>query len=412
MQKLLSFVTVAIAAQYVAAVPVWGQCGGINYTGSKTCDAGNTCTYVNDWYSQCLPGSVPGTTTTPTTPTSTPGSTVTSTPPPTTTGTGLDGKFKGKGKKFWGSCADPNTLNKSASVAVLKSDFGQVTPWDALESSRGSFTYSNADTLVNWAVTNGKLIRGHTLVTSHQSGILNFLPGCLRSMTRTLWQVITFTSNAAYAKQGALLQTSVIQNHISNVAGRYTGKLYGELLTSCLSAWDVVNEMFNENGSIRSSVFSNVLGESFVTIAFAAARAADSTAKLYINDYNLDSNNAKVQGLVSLVNRVNGGGTRYIDGVGTQMHLEAGGVGGVQAALTALATTGLEVAITELDIKGASASDYVAVTRACLAVPSCVAITSWGVGDVDSWRASNTPLLFDNNYRPKAAYNAVISALS
>jgi hypothetical protein len=33
---------------------------------------------------------------------------------------------------------------------------------------------------------------------------------------------------------------------------------------------------------------------------------------------------------------------------------QAGGAGGVQAALTKLATTGCDVAITELDIKGAS----------------------------------------------------------
>ncbi|KAF9001421.1 hypothetical protein BDZ89DRAFT_677479 [Hymenopellis radicata] len=124
--------------------------------------------------------------------------------------------------------------------------------------------------------------------------------------------------------------------------------------------------------------------QDFITIAFKAARAADSTAKLYINDYNMDSNNAKVQGMIALVKRINSAGT-VIDAIGTQMHLNEGGASDAQAALTALASSGVslaEVAITELDIAGTSPADYTAVVEACLAL----AITSW-----NSWRTGVTP---------------------
>ncbi|KAG8916343.1 hypothetical protein FRC02_004023, partial [Tulasnella sp. 418] len=47
-----------------AAVPLYGQCGGNNYTGETVCVSGAYCAYQNEWYSQCLPGTGGGATTT------------------------------------------------------------------------------------------------------------------------------------------------------------------------------------------------------------------------------------------------------------------------------------------------------------------------------------------------------------
>ncbi|KAL4257621.1 glycosyl hydrolase 5 (cellulase A) family protein [Pleurotus pulmonarius] len=49
----------ACIAPALAATPVWGQCGGENFTGDTTCAEGSYCQFSNQWYSQCLPGTNP-----------------------------------------------------------------------------------------------------------------------------------------------------------------------------------------------------------------------------------------------------------------------------------------------------------------------------------------------------------------
>jgi endo-1,4-beta-xylanase len=381
-----AFLLAIAPAAVLAQSPVWGQCGGSGWSGPTTCASGSTCVKSNDWYSQCIPGTGGGgggngggdnggggTT-----------------PPPSGGGSNtLDGRLKAKGKAFFGTEMDHYHLNNAQYTAIARDQFGQVThensmKWDAIEPQRNQFTFTNADRIVDWAQANGKKIRGHTLLWHSQ------LPAWVNNINdrNTL--------------------TQVIQNHVTTMVTRYKGKI---------AHWDVVNEIFAEDGSLRNSVFSRVLGEDFVGIAFRAARAADPAAKLYINDYNLDiANYAKVtRGMVDHVNKWIAAGIP-IDGIGTQAHLAAPGgwnpASGVPAALRTLAASNAkEIAITELDIANAGANDYVTVVNACVATPKCVSITVWGVDDGNSWRNDN-PLIWDAQFRPKAALNAILGALA
>ncbi|KAJ6532837.1 glycoside hydrolase, partial [Mycena vulgaris] len=135
---------------------------------------------------------------------------------------------------------------------------------------------------------------------------------------------------------------------------------------------------------------------------------------------DLDAPGAKTNGMVALVGRLKARGVP-IDGIGTQTHIQIGHAGTIAGNLQTLANTGLDVAITELDIASSTStangaqqsSDYNTVAKACLAVSRCVGITTWGVSDKDSWLgAAAAPLLWDTNFVRKPAYTGVDSAFT
>jgi endo-1,4-beta-xylanase len=287
--------------------------------------------------------------------------------------------------RYFGTAIAAGRLSDSAYTTIANREFSMITAenemkMDATEPSQNQFNYTNGDRILNWATSNGKRVRGHTLAWHGQQ------PGWMQNMSGT-------------ALRNALL------NHVTQVATHYKGKVY---------AWDVVNEAFADDGrgSRRDSNLQRT-GNDWIEAAFRAARAADPNAKLCYNDYNTDGINAKSTGVYTMVKDFKSRGVP-IDCVGFQAHLGTSLPGDFQANLQRFADLGVDVQLTELDIEqgGNQANMYAAVTNACLAVSRCTGITVWGVRDSDSWRTGANPLLFDSSGNKKAAYTSVLNALN
>ncbi|SFK41749.1 endo-1,4-beta-xylanase [Cellulomonas sp. KH9] len=287
--------------------------------------------------------------------------------------------------RYYGTAIAAGRMNDSTYMGIVDREFDMITAenemkMDATEPNRNQFTFTNGDRIVNYALSKGKRVRGHTLGWHAQQ------PGWMQSMS------------------GQPLRDAFL-NHVTQVASHYKGKIY---------AWDVVNEAFADDGrgSRRDSNLQRT-GNDWIEAAFRAARAADPGAKLCYNDYNTDGINAKSTGIYTMVRDFKSRGVP-IDCVGFQSHLGTSMPSDYQANLQRFADLGVDVQITELDIQQGSnqANAYRQVTEACLAVSRCTGITVWGVRDTDSWRGGANPLLFDGSGNKKAAYTSVLNALN
>ncbi|WP_255945131.1 endo-1,4-beta-xylanase [Streptomyces odontomachi] len=288
--------------------------------------------------------------------------------------------------RYFGTAIASGRLNDSTYTSIAGREFNMVTAEnemkiDATEPYQNQFNFSAGDTVYNWAVQHGMQVRGHTLAWHSQQ------PSWMQNMS------------------GSSLRSAMI-NHINGVMSHYKGKI---------AMWDVVNEAFSDDGSggRRDSNLQRT-GNDWIEVAFKTARQADPNAKLCYNDYNIENWSwAKTQGVYNMVKDFKSRGVP-IDCVGFQSHFNSGSPynSNFRTTLQSFAALGVDVAITELDIQGASASTYANVTNDCLAVSRCLGITVWGVRDSDSWRSQDTPLLFNNDGSKKAAYTSVLNALN
>lgn len=215
-----------------------------------------------------------------------------------------------------------------------------------------------------------------------------------------------------------------MNERIDALVGRYAGKI---------KVWDVVNEAVNDGGFDlddgpagalrRNHKWAEAMGDDYISKAFIRAHAADPTAVLRYNDYDIESNEAKYSGVKELLTNLLNNGVP-VHALGWQMHLTPGSFDPVTllTRMNEIADMGLDNYITELDVAlpvdptpsnyEEQKQTYKSAINVFLEARRHKTIVIWGLRDGDpDWLTNNHPLPFDENYNKKAAYDGIQEAL-
>jgi endo-1,4-beta-xylanase len=315
-----------------------------------------------------------------------------------------------------GAAARPAQLSEASYAATLAREFNMLEPedamkWEVLRPGPQSFDFSQADQVVDFALRHNMKVRGHTLVWHHQT------PRWLTEGRFTPDQL-----------------ARLLETHIKTVVGHYRGKVF---------AWDVVNEAFDEpgRGQLRDTIWYDRpgiglsgRGTAYLERCYRWAHEADPVALPFYNEGDDEEIvGPKSDAIYAMIQDFRKRGVP-IHGVGLQMHLSNlhPDISSISANIGRFTALGVQVHITEMDVSlavdangNASADDlqqqaviYREIAGACLSHPGCTAIQTWGFTDNYSWIGSHSKktrgaaLLFDRNYHPKPAYNALRKTLA
>ncbi|MFG1734807.1 endo-1,4-beta-xylanase [Paenibacillus sp. 843] len=291
---------------------------------------------------------------------------------------------------------------------------------ESLNPSEGTYNFTNADLIRDYARDHGMNLRFHTLLW-HQQG--------------SEWMLKDDQGHYLEATpENKVLVLQRLEAYIHEVVGRYKGDARD---------WDVVNEVIDEGrpDGMRDSQWYRITGLDYIRTAFHAARdAAGPEAKLYINDYSTH-NPKKRDYLLDLVKQLKAEGVP-IDGVGHQTHINISGpsIQQISDSIRMFGEAGFDNQLTELDV-----SVYTNNTDAYQTVPQELLdkqgyrykelfeelkrldqtgvdagveggwisnVTIWGIADDHTWlhdRPAGTgrqdaPFPFDKQYQAKPAY--------
>jgi endo-1,4-beta-xylanase len=303
-----------------------------------------------------------------------------------------------------------SVLDYNATVAYMEANSGnQVNPQVSLRAAK---------TLLDFARDNNIPVRGHTLVWHAQTPDWFFRENFSKD------------TSAAWASKEVMLQR--LENYIKNLMEL----IKTEYPTVNFYAWDVVNEAVNPNNSngMRSpgsnyttsgnSLWMQTVGSDFIVKAFEYARKyAPANCKLFYNDYN-EYETVKMNYIVNILTDLKSRG--LVDGMGMQSHwtMDYPSLSMVETAVRKYASLGLEVQLTEVDMKQPDNSTTALANQATRYQQfikkiadlkqeglNISAVVLWGVTDATSW-IGGYPLLFDKDYKAKPAYYSIVNSIT
>ncbi|KAH9460766.1 hypothetical protein MJO28_003541 [Puccinia striiformis f. sp. tritici] len=287
---------------------------------------------------------------------------------------------------------------------IVKKYFNLITAqnemkWDTLEPAPGQYNFAPGDVINNFAKQFNKSIRIHTLF--HQGQYPKWVE----------------STNPEDLKMASVKTIEKVIQH------------FGEKAV----AFDLCNEIFDEGGQLRNTVWVQKMSDKYVEFVYQTAREVvrksgkSGKLLLFLNDYGIEGPGPKADAILKMATDLKRKG--LLDAVGFQGHFTVGQVPqGFKDNMKRFTDAGLKVAVTELDVKidnvanGVSQAtreqqvkDFKTVFDACRQLEGCVSVTTWGIAPMDSWigkggfaPGSGDAVLFTDKYELKPTLEALM----
>jgi endo-1,4-beta-xylanase len=316
---------------------------------------------------------------------------------------------------MFGAAAGP-VIDKDVGYRELYTTHARIVTTDiAMKMSTiapqpGPKRFESADRLLQFCAANRIPMRGHCLIWNE------WVPQWIKSMSVPERQAF-------------------FDGYIEEVVARYAGKLH---------SWDVVNEPFwpghKAPGGYRLGPWYEAFGTGYVRRAFERAAATDKNTKLVLNEAQTERDDevglAVRSGLLRLVDELKDAGVP-LHAVGLQSHLQPRyphDPARFADFVHALAGRGVDIYLTEFDVRDDTFPDDIAARDAMIAdtaekflnnvlpIPAVKIVITWELSDNYSFYTGDAkkknplaerlprPLPFDSSMQKKPLWFAMARA--